>query len=175
MKKVTKSDWFEEGFKILETEGFSKITIDKLCERLQVTKGSFYHHFGNMDGYVAALMDYWLEANTLSIVRKIDSVKEPNAKKKWLNKMVLDRSLKLEQIIRAWGYSNALVRKQVQKVDEIRLDCLVKIQVQEGKPRIKANDNAKFAYAALIGLQELFPDMPKKEKARLQQICTNNF
>ncbi len=175
MKKVTKSNWFEEGFHVLETEGFSKITIDNLCERLQVTKGSFYHHFGNMDGYVSALMDYWLEANTLSIVRKIDSVKEPNTRKKWLNKMVLDRSLKLEQIIRAWGHSNTLVKKQVQKVDEIRLDCLVEMQVQEGKPRAIANDNAKFSYAALIGLQELFPDMSKKEKARLQQIYTDNF
>lgn len=175
MKKVTKSNWLEEGFHILETEGYTKITVDNLCEQLQVTKGSFYHHFTNMDGYVAALMDYWSEANTLSIVRKIDSVKEPKAKKKWLNKMVLDRSLKLEQIIRAWGYSNALVKKQVQKVDKIRLDCLIEIQVQEGKPRPIATDNAKFAYAALIGLQELFPNMPKKEKARLQQIYADNF
>ncbi len=175
MKKIDKNDWFTGGFKILESEGFARMTIDNLCERLQVTKGSFYHHFKNMDGYVAALMDYWLEENTFSIIRKADASKGAKSKKKMVDKLALDRSLKLEQNIRAWGYSNGMVMKQVQTVDKIRLDYLIEMEMQDGKERHVANDLAILTYATLVGLQQLFPDLPQKEQIRLNQFYSSKF
>jgi hypothetical protein len=35
--------------------------------------------------------------------------------------MVIKASYMAEQVIRAWGYSNSIVREYVQKVDKIRL------------------------------------------------------
>ncbi len=175
MKKIEKNDWFTEGFKILETEGFARITIENLCERLQITKGSFYHHFKNTDGYVAALMDYWLEENTISIIRKVDTARSVRSKKKILDKLALDRSLKLEQNIRAWGFSNHMVMQQVQKVDKIRLDYLIDMEVQSGKKHSIAMDVAILTYATLVGLQQLFPDLSKTEQIRLNQYFSTKF
>lgn len=44
MKKVEKKQWFIMGLQIIENEGVSKITIDNLCNLLEITKGAFYHH-----------------------------------------------------------------------------------------------------------------------------------
>ncbi len=175
MKKIKKTDWFKEGFLILETDGFAKIIIDNLCDRLQITKGSFYHHFKNMDGYVAALMDYWLEENTLSIIRQVNVTKGIRSKKKMLDKLAIDRSLKLEQTIRAWGYSNETVKKQVNETDKIRLEYLIELEKQEGKSPSRAKDVAILSYATFIGLQQLFPDLPKKEQNRLNQYFSAKF
>ena len=46
------------GLQIIENEGVSKITIDNLCNLLEITKGAFYHHFKNIDGYIDALMTF---------------------------------------------------------------------------------------------------------------------
>ena len=56
MKKIEREDWFTTGLEILKKDGFLKITIDNLCDVLKVTKGSFYHHFKNVDGYIDALI-----------------------------------------------------------------------------------------------------------------------
>ena len=77
MKKVDRNQWFVTGLKVLENDGFSKITIDNLCALLEITKGAFYHHFKNIDGYVDALMKYWLEVNTFGFIREVDKLNTP--------------------------------------------------------------------------------------------------
>ncbi len=175
MKKVEKVAWFTEGFKILETEGFAKITIDNLCERLQITKGSFYHHFKNTDGYVAALMDYWLEENTLFIIRKANTLKKATSRKQMIDKLALDRSMKVEQVVRAWGYSNDTVNKRVREADKIRLEYLIEMEIGEGKSRSAAKDTAMLTYATFVGIQQLFPDISKKEQDRLNRFYSAKF
>ncbi|MFK2136938.1 hypothetical protein ACIXJP_05150 [Bacteroides fragilis] len=44
MKKVEKKQWFVIGLQIIENNGVAKITIDNLCNLLEITKGAFYHH-----------------------------------------------------------------------------------------------------------------------------------
>lgn len=74
MKKVDKKQWFIVGLDVLEKEGFTRITIDNLCGLLQITKGAFYHHFKNIDGYIDSLMKYWLELNTFEFIREVDKL-----------------------------------------------------------------------------------------------------
>lgn len=39
MKKVDRNQWFVIGLKVLENDGFSKITIDNLCTLLEIFIG----------------------------------------------------------------------------------------------------------------------------------------
>ncbi len=170
MKKKEKTDWFIKGFSILEKEGFSKITIEHLCSLMEVTKGSFYHHFKNMDRYIEALMEYWVEENTLSFIRKVEKLKEIPEKRKLLNELAVQASHKSEQMIRAWSYSQPTVKKYVEQVDKSRLRYLVKLGKQDGMENSKAKYYAMLEYATLIGIQQLFPDLSKTELDQLQKI-----
>jgi AcrR family transcriptional regulator len=54
--RLTVDDWVQAGFAILAEEGIKAMKIDRLCRRLDVTKGSFYWHFTDIAGYRAALV-----------------------------------------------------------------------------------------------------------------------
>ena len=59
MERLTAEDYFREALSILGEHGSDAMTIALLCERLDVTKGSFYHHFGGMPGFVDQLLAFW--------------------------------------------------------------------------------------------------------------------
>lgn len=174
MKKTEREDWFTTGLGILEKDGFLKITIDNLCDALKVTKGSFYHHFKNVDGYIDELMEYWVDKNTGLLISQVDKVKKPHEKIELLNKLVLHRSHKCEQVIRGWSFSNEAVRKYVMQVDERRMEYTADLKIQCGEQADRARQYALLEYGCLIGIQLLYPDMPEKEQLDLYELLTKN-
>ena len=58
-RRLSADDWIQAGFALLAEGGPNALRIDRLCERLEVTKGSFYWHFADMRAYRAALVEAW--------------------------------------------------------------------------------------------------------------------
>ncbi len=170
MKKVDKKNWFEEGLKILANDGFQKITIDNMCTILKVTKGSFYHHFKNIDGYIAALMEYWMEKNTVDFITATEAITNIDEKHIRLNDLAASASQKAEQVIRAWSFSNEIVRKYVQQVDDMRMEYLISLNIQSGMEKTAAKDYAILEYGALIGVQQLCPNISKEHFKHLYNL-----
>ncbi len=170
MKKIEKKDWFIAGLDVLETSGFQKITIDSLCVCLKITQGSFYHHFGNIDGYIEALMKFWMDENTKSLIEEADKRGDAKGKMEALNNMVMTRSQKSEQVIRGWSFANAIVERYVRKVDDIRLKYLVQLREQYGEDVKTAKLSAMLEYACLTGIQQLYPYLPKVEMKELYEL-----
>jgi Transcriptional regulator len=170
MKKVDKKDWFEKGLELLASDGFQKITIDNMCTVLKVTKGSFYHHFQNTEGYVEALMKYWMEKNTIDFINSTETITEIIEKHDRLNELVSSASQKAEQVIRAWSFSNETVRQYVQQVDDMRMKYLIDINMQSGMDAKEAQDYSILEYGALIGVQQLCPNISKEDFKYLYQL-----
>ena len=59
----TRDHFLEAGLDLLAEGGVSAVTIAALCDRLGVTKGSFYHRFDDVAAFHAALLSSW-EAGT---------------------------------------------------------------------------------------------------------------
>lgn len=179
MKKIEKSDWCIEGLKVLEKDGFQKITIDHLCTLLKKTKGAFYHHFQNIDGYVETLMKYWTKKCTMDFIEDAERITDANEKLLRLNHLASSASHRSEQVIRAWSFSNRLVRKYLQQVDNIRMEYLIKLNIERGSSEEEANKFAIIEYGTLIGIQQLQPDI-SEEKFRdlylmfLNKVATTN-
>ena len=55
--RLSASDWVDVGFTFLGDEGIQGIKIDRMAERLGVTKGSFYWHFKDLDDFLFHHMD----------------------------------------------------------------------------------------------------------------------
>lgn len=170
MKRLGKSDWYIAGFAILEAEGFSKITIENLCSSLKITKGSFYHHFGNIDGYVIALMKHWLQVNTIDYINKTEACVEGISKAEKLNNLAMQSSYKMEQVIRAWSYSDPVVKEYVEKADALRLEYLTMLKEEDGMDKQTAKDAAILEYAILIGMQQLCPDISKEQLTTIYKL-----
>lgn len=167
MKKVDKNQWFIVGLDVLEKEGFARITIDNLCGLLQITKGAFYHHFKNIDGYINALMKYWLSRNTIQIIEDADKLPSVKERMEFIGNAVINRSHKNEQVIRAWSFSNPIVKKYIQQVDDLRIDYSTKLRVLLGMSEEEAKNTSVLEYAIFVGMQQLYPDMNKKDLEQL--------
>ncbi|MCW1248114.1 TetR/AcrR family transcriptional regulator, partial [Pseudomonas sp. SAICEU22] len=49
MEKLTRNRWISAGFEALDQVGHIGVSAESLARRLNVTRGSFYHHFRNRE------------------------------------------------------------------------------------------------------------------------------
>lgn len=170
MARLSKQDWLKEGFAILAEFAQSKIRILYLCERLGVTRGSFYHHFSSIDNYIDELMKTWAEENTERMIRISQKAPSPEAQMDQLNQLVVAADHSIEAAIRSWGFYNEIVKQHLAKVDQKRLEYLQTIFIKMQFPKKKALALAQLEYATLIGIQQLLPRISAKELKQLFAI-----
>lgn len=157
MARLSREDWLEEGFKILKEFAQDKLRILYLCQRLQVTRGSFYHHFSSIENYVAALMQRWEKENTRQVIQLTDKKSTSGDRMNVLNELILQQDHAIEAAIRSWGFYHPLVKEYLDRVDQLRLDYLEEIFVEKGYGKKEASIMAELEYALLIGVQHRYP------------------
>jgi AcrR family transcriptional regulator len=59
-----RDDWLDEGLHLVASFGAPALTLDRICERMALTKGAFYHHFGSMLKFRAARLDRYEQRRT---------------------------------------------------------------------------------------------------------------
>ncbi len=173
MERLDKNSWLLEGFKSLEAEGFSRITVDNLCKKQKRSKGSFYYHFKNIEGYIEELMKYWVQEYTIIPIKTAEINQTPVLIYRALADMVFKSPYKVERVIRAWGYSNLVIRKYVDKVDKIRINYMVGLKKEAGSDEKTAYNSAVLEFATLIGIQQLYPGIPEKELVEIYKTFTS--
>ena len=65
--RLSREDWLEESLRILAQEGDRPITVEVLCERLGVSRGSFYWHFKDTEDFHVAVIEHWEELSTIAL------------------------------------------------------------------------------------------------------------
>ena len=126
MSKLTKEIWLEEGLKILKEFAQNKIRILYLCERLKVTRGSFYHHFKDHEAFLAALAHAWKKQNTLDVAEQtLASAPEDQARTLALKAAQIDHDL--DRAMRQFAQLNQTVRQTVRAVDDLRTQSIVEM------------------------------------------------
>ncbi|RAS38676.1 TetR/AcrR family transcriptional regulator [Paraburkholderia bryophila] len=56
---LTRDQWISAGFDALDQEGYLGVSAERLARRLNVTRGSFYHHFRSKEDFVRILLVQW--------------------------------------------------------------------------------------------------------------------
>ena len=68
MAKLNRDTWVSAGINQLKELGPSGVSGEKIARRLDVTRGSFYHHFKNMDDFIEVLLDHWQTKHTIELL-----------------------------------------------------------------------------------------------------------
>lgn len=126
--RKSKQDYIDEAFKLIADAGTAEaLTIDSLCVRLGVSKGSFYWHFKSRDVLIDALIDAWSGNFHLAIHAGIEAQTVDNGRTVieeisyyWLS----SNMSKLDQVIRHWAQHDARVYDAVCRADKLLLGFL---------------------------------------------------
>lgn len=158
MAQVRREDWIHAGINQLRTEGPGAISGEKLARRLDVTRGSFYHHFRSMDDYVEQLLEEWQHTHTLTLLSKVhDIAKDPAAEMAMLLEAAWNADADLEIAVRQWAFSNDRVRQRLEQVDITRLAHITQLYGTLIGNADKGAKLAKIAYFGLLGRLHAWP------------------
>ncbi|MGE2690438.1 TetR/AcrR family transcriptional regulator [Mycolicibacterium pulveris] len=153
-RRVTADDWIQAGFAILAEGGPAALRISRLCDRLSVTKGSFYWHFTDMPEYRAALASAWGDLHDEKR-RRFEESAETDPRRR-LAEMVQTLTRPdhwaLERAMRVWALTDEAVLASVRRSDERVLGAVRQAFVDYGFDDDEADLRSTVLFAAGVGL-----------------------
>jgi AcrR family transcriptional regulator len=171
MDRRTAEDYFRAALDVLGEQGSDALTIAALCERLDITKGSFYHHFGGWPRFVEDLLAYWEREHSERLIALSKLQPDPTLRITLLTEMGVGLPHASESAIRAWGRSNAEVAAVVERVDKRRERHVVDSIAALGIERPRARLLARLSIDLLVGIQTReVPPEPRRVRAMLEEI-----
>jgi AcrR family transcriptional regulator len=148
-------DYYDAAFGVLAERGPSGLTIAALCQRLGVTKGSFYHHFNDLPTFNQGLLEHWASEHATRLIALSESITDSAERFELLQGIAVGLPHDAEAAIRAWSWSDPMVADVVHRVDQARLAHLTAAGMDAGRPEDQARLLATISLATLIGMQQL--------------------
>jgi AcrR family transcriptional regulator len=155
-------DWIQAGYVLLAEEGIKALKIDRLCDRLGVTKGSFYWHFDGMPSYRAALVESWggLRDEDRRVFDDMGELAPRERLSKMMSSLVSPRHWTLERAMREWARSDDAVAESVRAADRRLLRAVRQAFLDYGFDADEADLRADATFAAGIGFLHLSGPTP---------------
>ncbi len=159
--------WIMAGFDLLVHQGPNSLTIQRLCEKLNVTKGAFYHWFKSKSELDMALLEAWSDHSTNSLIQLAARKSTPSER---LQAMIHEGFVQLletstfndvEIALEAWALSEPKVQKFVLKIRCTRFDFLFDIFKEMGMDKKSASQESMKVYCLALGISHL-PIRPSK-------------
>jgi AcrR family transcriptional regulator len=167
--RLGRHDWLDTGLELLAAGDRRSLTLERLCEQLGRTKGSFYHHFRDMPTYQLELLERWQRRHTEALIDDAQTVRDPRARSERLRARVAAADLRLERAIRAWAQVEPIAKAAVTAVDERRIAYLSELALARLGDPTRAKIVARIEYAAFVGSVELFSDLPVAQRELLSR------
>ena len=153
--RLTRDAWLQAGCQALDKYGYEAVSAQALARRLNVTRGSFYHHFASRQDFVEQLLGRWEQQYTLDVLSEVRSVADPLARLQRYIAVAAKLKPGREVAIRAWARKDQRVQVLLQRVDQLRLAFARDSARQLLSPQATQADVealAQLAFLALIGL-----------------------
>jgi AcrR family transcriptional regulator len=165
---VSAGEWVSAGLELLRHEGEDALTIQRLCERLHRTKGSFYHHFADVTAFHEALLNAWEEQLTTAVIGAASGEADPAAFARLLSAAARRIDVRLELSVRSWALRSEHAKERVRRVDDRRLAVLSRIWTHQAGEQ--AADYATLEYCAFLGAIQLFPSPGAAPAQRAERL-----
>lgn len=125
-KWLSQKDWMEAGQQILLEEGISGMRLTKLVKRLNISTGSFYHHFEDMDDYLGKLAQYYSSDQVRHLAEAVsEEIDDPVEQLKTLAQRSVEQGLfQLDIAMRIWGSSDPRAAQASRDGEEVILSFI---------------------------------------------------
>lgn len=167
MATTTKQDYYRVALELLAEGGAGRVTIANLCERLGLTKGSFYHHFDNATAFLHEAVDDWGRAAGDDLARAAREIPAPAERLELLRLMASSLDHEVESAIRTLGRTDPYVFAVQARVDASRREVTVETYLDADVAPDVAERLASMGLAVLVGAQHLDSPVDREELAEL--------
>jgi len=152
-RRLSADDWIQAGFAILADTGPNSLRIERLCARLNVTKGSFYWHFTDMQAYRDAVADAWgsLQDERRRPFENMPDVDPRERLAIMMQTLVAPQHWELERAMRAWALTDEAVLASVQRSDGRILRAVRQAFLDYGFQPEEAGLRSAILFAAGVG------------------------
>jgi len=165
---LTADDWTSAGLEALARGGLAAVAVEPLAKALGTTKGSFYWHFADRNGLIAAALARWEQRDTELVIAAVESEECATARLRNL----LHLAFASVQVGSAPGggsvelalqasASHPLVAPVLHRVTERRLAYLTGLFTEIGLSPARARDRGLLAYSAFLGHAQLVHATPE--------------
>jgi AcrR family transcriptional regulator len=146
--------FFLAAQEILAQEGYASLKQAALCQRLDVTTGSFYHSFRNWQEFTDAFLEHWREERTTLFVELARQESDPVRQLELFLGACLSLAHRAEAAIRIWASIDPAVAKVQQAVDDDRYGAVTEAMAPlVGKS--EAERYASWSISLLVGFEQL--------------------
>jgi AcrR family transcriptional regulator len=167
--KLGRQDWVNAALEILIEKGIEAVKVDPIAKSLQITRGSFYWHFKNLDDLLLAIIQEWQAIDTEDAIRQVEKIGgTPSQQLLHLFEIAAKDDDRLEKAMRIWAIHDVRAMASIERVDKQRLEYLQNLFVKIGFSQIDAALRAQVTYSVKLGWVVIAP--PRKPSERLAQI-----
>lgn len=169
---LSPEDWLNLALEELSERGHDALKAQPLARKLNVTRGSFYHHFDSLETFHAAVIGHWSDRSSGQIIQAALETADPQKGLDDLLQKTFRSGEALERAIRAWSTVQPFVATAVAKVDQKRIEVAEALLIQGGVPRPDAKPRAQLLYWAAIGrLMMPFPAENNLSQAEISGLA----
>jgi AcrR family transcriptional regulator len=166
MARKTKRDWLMAAMEILVAQGVDGITIEALTKRMELTKGSFYHHFKDIAEFRTEMLVLCLQESTTNIIVQVDEVATPSERLTRLLEFT-SQTNPLEAAFRAWALRDPQAQATLTQMDTQRMAYLVALMHDNGLDETRAMQAARLLYTTYIGGHQITPALSTRQLLEL--------
>ena len=159
-------DWLDAGLELLRVRGIGGVQVGPLCDRVGVTKGSFYHHFKNRSEFLERLIVRWQEttAPTPDQVAEFANLKGLESSVRAVLDFIREYDLgRYDLAMRTWAKEDEQARQAVELIDRMRVMATARMFEADGWAREAAHQRAKTMYYFIAGRYEIEGRPPTPE------------
>jgi AcrR family transcriptional regulator len=154
-----RGDWVRVAREALISKGIEQVRVEPLAKMLNVTAGSFYHHFRNRKELLDELLKDWERFNSSALVDAVrQAPADPDAQywaisNAWVSE---ERYIPAyDAAVRAWAHTSPHVAECVRKVDDERIALVQEIFEGFGYDPLRAFIRARIMYFHQVGYQAM--------------------
>jgi AcrR family transcriptional regulator len=153
--KIPAKAWLEVAKQTLVEEGVDAVKVDRLAQKLGVTRGGFYHHFADRSALLSHLLELW--RTTVIFIPHRSPPNDPGealtAIEDMVDRLIAEDSYDpdFDMAVRAWARADETAADAISRADDVRLAALETIFLALGCDAEEASVRAQVFYFHQIG------------------------
>jgi AcrR family transcriptional regulator len=165
--------YFDAARELLAEAGADALTLDSLCRRVRVTKGSFRWHFDTMAGFLDALAAHWVQTEEDRLSR-LRAEPAPRLRLQGHLQHLLCRPDPAATAFRAWAHTEPAIGCALRRIDQAKQDAYT-ADIGEVTDDPNPDLLAEAMLAISIGLHQRPPDVGPDLATRIVHLWANRF